>query len=433
MVSQNGSVTVDGIREGTHSISLTGMTGNCTVVGGARSVTISARNAVVEVAFSVTCDALGSVEVTVATAGTHPDPTGYTVVVHAAEGASFGAQSVAANGTVAIPQLVPGRNWIWLEGLAGNCGGSGGVPRPIDVPSGGTAITTFVVECNEPTRLVYVGAREAGNTEIFSVRSDGTDAVALTTHVGRDEDPDWSPDGSRIAFASDRDGPLGVYLMNADGSDVRRLTPTSLVSYRPAWSPDGKRIAFVARMGQSTDIYVIDTTGTNQVRLTTDPAADTDPAWSPDGTRIAFTNDRTGSTDIYVMNADGSGVSQITTADWWDGQPAWSPDGGTIALARKTCRTDWFSYSYCYQAVVVADASGGSLAEVGFGEDPQWSRDGSRIAVTGFTCDFVSLYGDPCHSSGIAFLLPFRVAPLGYVDTWNPRITSGTHSNPAWR
>ena len=102
----------------------------------------------------------------------------------------------------------------------------------------------------------------------------------------------------------------------------------------PAWSPDGTRIAFGSNRDGDRDIYVMDADGGNVQQLTDDPESDRDPAWSPDGTRIAFT--RNG--DIYVMDADGGNVQLLT-----DG-----PD----PTAPRVCSGGWLYCAYaeaCWQ------------------------------------------------------------------------------------
>jgi len=163
------------------------------------------------------------------------------------------------------------------------------------------------------------------NIEIYTARADGTDVVRLTDQPGIDAHPTWSPDGRRIAFASDRGGSeWHIYVMDADGSNVIQLAE----GQTPAWSPDGSHIAFTGR-GDTSGAYVLlmDPDGANVVPL----APGYEPAWSPDGTRIAFA--RRG---IFTMRTDGTEVVQVvgdsdTTPT--PHTPAWSPDGTKIAFA----------------------------------------------------------------------------------------------------
>ena len=88
----------------------------------------------------------------------------------------------------------------------------------------------------------------------------------------------------------------------SDGRDQRRLTRGTTPEGEPEWSPDGTRIAFAA----AGDIWVMNTNGTARRNLTRTPASETAVAWSPDGKRLAYLH-RGASRRIYVMNADGSG------------------------------------------------------------------------------------------------------------------------------
>jgi hypothetical protein len=150
-----------------------------------------------------------------------------------------------------------------------------------------------------------------------------------------DRAPSWSPDGSRIAFTSERDGNDEIYVMDADGSNQQRLTNDPAEDWWSSWSPDGSRIAFVSNRDGNDEIYVIDANGSNQQRLTDNPAEDRSPSWSPDGSRITFTSDRDENYEIYVMDADGSNQQRLTdnpAQDWWS---SWSPDGSRIAFVSK--------------------------------------------------------------------------------------------------
>jgi Tol biopolymer transport system component len=173
------------------------------------------------------------------------------------------------------------------------------------------------------SRIAFTSTRE-GNENIFVMNADGSDLVRLTDHEAVDEDPAWSPDGTRIAFTSHRDGRTKVYIMNADGSDL--VLPADESGSEPTWSPDGSKIAFVAGAGGGDDIFSMNVDGTERVNLTQTGGNDRHPAWSPDGTRIAFSSEREGYKNIFVMNADGSDQSRRTTDDEADEHVAWSPD-----------------------------------------------------------------------------------------------------------
>ena len=91
--------------------------------------------------------------------------------------------------------------------------------------------------------------------------------VELLTAMGFDSYPAWSPDGTKIAFVSERDGSPNIYVMDANGNNQKRLTNNGGY-YWPAWSPDGRRIAFLLGPGKKFDIFVMDADGQNPVNLT---------------------------------------------------------------------------------------------------------------------------------------------------------------------
>ena len=144
---------------------------------------------------------------------------------------------------------------------------------------------------------------------------------------------------ARIAFASDRDGNMEIYVMDADGGNPRRLTNSLFFDDRqPSWSPDGKRIAFSSdRKGdlQNYEIYVMDADGGNQQRLTNNRVHDANPSWSLDGKKISFHSERDGNYEIYVMDADGGNLQNLTNNPHTDVHPAWFNSPFSVSPAGK--------------------------------------------------------------------------------------------------
>ena len=224
------------------------------------------------------------------------------------------------------------------------------------------------------TQIAFHSNRD-GNYEIYVMAADGSQPTRLTRNDASDRYPAWSPDGTQIAFGSNRDGNHEIYVMAADGSQPTRLTRISGWDRGPAWSPDGTQIAFGSDRDGNNEIYVMAADGSQPTRLTRNDAWDWNPAWSPDGTQIAFDSNRDGNHEIYVMAADGSQPTRLTRNDAWDGFPAWSPDGTQIAFHSNR---DGNYEIY----VMAADGSQPTRLTRNDARDgfPAWSPDGTQIA-----------------------------------------------------
>src|SRR5439155_1680075 len=158
-------------------------------------------------------------------------------------------------------------------------------------------------------------------------------AAPVGSSVGRAQVSLAPGDGlhGAIAFHSNRNGNVQIFVMNADGSHVTLVTNNTALNFGPVWSPDGTRIVFSSNVGGDFQIYVIDADGTGMTQIT-NAAQAFNPVWSPDGRQIAFTSNRDGNFDVFVMNADGTGVTQLNSGDFTDDDPVWSPDGKKIAF-----------------------------------------------------------------------------------------------------
>ncbi len=184
--------------------------------------------------------------------------------------------------------------------------------------------------------LILFHSERAGNFDIWLLTESKGTFKQLTNSPERDIEPSWSPDGTKIAFASGRDDPenIQIYLMNADGTEQKRLTQNlKSDNWRPRWAPDGRKILYQSNRNVSKrgfDLYVINVDGSNDHAITSSPYNESSGDWSPDGKRIVYVSDRDGYRDIYVMNSDGSDPVKLTDDFFDDNHPRWSPDGKWI-------------------------------------------------------------------------------------------------------
>lgn len=259
-------------------------------------------------------------------------------------------------------------------------------------------------------KIVFISDRHYKGLSIWSMNPDGSSPTRLTDDKTRterlpdfspvyDSSPVWSPDGTKIAFISNRDYLFSLYVMNADGSNAQLVTDKVLDPAEPAWSPDGGKIAFsagvratVGMAKPSIDIYVINVDGSGLEKLTKDSGFNVNPAWSPDGKQIAFTSNRDldGQSKIWVMNADGSNQRVLPnpqntkSTGFLGGQPAWSPDGTRILFTGyRACGVVAAGGIY----VINADGSNSRLLTndlnaCGSYASPRWSPDGTKILAS---------------------------------------------------
>jgi TolB protein len=198
------------------------------------------------------------------------------------------------------------------------------------------------------------------SSNVHVINADGTERTRLTDFSSVDGTPDWSPDGSRIVFTSDRRDGRGIYVMDADGSDVVKLTDAGDL---PAWSPDGLKIAYTC----GNDVCVMNSDGTGSANLTNtglDREFTMAGSWSPDGTKILYTSDVPGRAGFYVMNADGTSPVRLNSGAM---SGAWSPDGTKIVVS-----IPGFTHPSLYY--MNADGTGlVQLTEDGSDRAPSWS------------------------------------------------------------
>jgi Tol biopolymer transport system component len=259
---------------------------------------------------------------------------------------------------------------------------AGGTPTRIVAPKVG--VVNMQPALSPDASLVAFSSNVEGKFSIYVVGIDGEGLRRVTDGPGEDSEPAWSPDGSRIAFVRGFDATgSGVFVLTCEtAGDILVIDVGDIVSAQspvevnlthgyggtdPAWSPDGSRIAFASDRAGSYDIYTMASGDGRYVhRLTADASAESDPAWSPDGSWIAYTGKlrealgapcgnmpiagsptcpttcpatgddeeedsltTTGGPYIYKMAADGSQQKNLTE-DGGAAEPVWSPDGSQI-------------------------------------------------------------------------------------------------------
>ena len=220
-------------------------------------------------------------------------------------------------------------------------------------------------------RIVFTSLRD-GNAEIYVMDAGGRNQENLTNNPAYDGHPDWSPDGTKIAFASNRDGgPFQIHVMDADGKNVSRLTDGPGEKVHPDWSPDGGKIAFSVK-DWVDHIDLMDADGRNREKLEDQALY---PSWSPDGKQIAFVSSRDGLGEIYTIGVGGQGRKRVTqdlVSKW---NPSFSPDGRRIAYEAEH---EGFLH------IFLVGADGRNRVRLTHHEEnhwaPAWSPDGQVIA-----------------------------------------------------
>jgi TolB protein len=229
------------------------------------------------------------------------------------------------------------------------------------------------------SKIAFLSERD-GATDIFVVGANGAGEVRLTRTPEEESQPGWSSDGKRLWFTVFADGASRVYSIGLDGKD-RKLFGT-VPGRALRLSPDGRTILYWTGTWAAMKMFASNLDGSGATQLTDGSGVVWGARWSPDGREIAFADkDPGGNLQIFAIHADGSGRRQVSRpepADLREQMPAWSPDGAQLAVQAGTKNEPAHIW-----IVDVATGQGRKLAahaEPYQDEVPAWFPDGKRIA-----------------------------------------------------
>jgi Tol biopolymer transport system component len=345
-IGLNAMLMISPVAPGTHQVELAGMATNCRVDGdNPRSVTVSAGTTT-PAAFNIACPAPRLSKIVFVSERDY-EPHSHTEIYSMNTDGSGATRLTDMFCWHGSPTYSPdGKKILFGAGGGSECegifimnaDGSGLARLTLDI--GG-----FPHWSPDGRKIAFSSGSLEGNHGIFVMNADGSGVTQLTSHTGdlvHDGSPDWSPDARKIAFAryTNWQGSYfaEVYVMNADGTGQTRITTNEAApgipgwsDQAPDWSPNGSRIAFTRTLAHpgggflGSDIFVMNPDGSGLTQLT-DGTGHDDPEWSPDGSKIAFSSTHfDGTGEIYVMNPDGSGKTNLTNHPAEDTEPSWSP------------------------------------------------------------------------------------------------------------
>jgi TolB protein len=231
------------------------------------------------------------------------------------------------------------------------------------------------------TRIAFTSRREgSGERTVWLMDYDGANQRQVTRGF-LDLYPRWSPGRESLLHLSfpKKDIPPRLVLL-AEGRPAETLFESTKMVFAGSWSPDGSRIAFSSSKDGNAEIYVMDRDGSRLRRLTDHPEIDVSPAWSPTGREIGFTSSRTGSPQIYIMDDEGLNLRRISLEGSYNAEPAWSPSTDFSEIAYAT-RVEGGIFDVVVQDLLtrrVLRITAGS----GLSESPSWAPNGRHLVFS---------------------------------------------------
>lgn len=221
--------------------------------------------------------------------------------------------------------------------------------------------------------IAFSSDRE-GTLDLYIVSTTDESVHRLTGPPFDETRPAWSPDGKALVYQTNQDGNAGLWTIRIESGETRRLTDPAHMYSTPDWSPRGDLITYVSQAAGSWDVWVIQPDGAGARQVTTHAGSEYQPKFSPDGARITFYPTWHGWTDIATVGVSGGDVTEVLRSEFEDYRPAWSPDGNWIAFASDRTESGglWVVPAEGGEPVLVADPEVGA-------DYPDWRPDGKAL------------------------------------------------------
>ena len=253
-----------------------------------------------------------------------------------------------------------------------------------------------------PKDVMILSIEENGYAHLFAYIPGQLKLTRLTSGQWSDTEPAMSPDGKRIAFASNRDGFWNLYTQDIPSGKVVQLTNDHNYNAAPTWSPDLAWIAYETYQNGNLQIALLSLTnpGKQPVILTDNSSSNHSPAWAPNGRQIAFVSNRTGDDDIWLADLNKIGADRFTditqTPQAAESHPVWNSDGTQLAWASASTQNVDNSGIYVWDST----QPNRPAKWVGDGDWAAWNARGNEIVagVTGANQQLITAYttqGDP--------------------------------------